>query len=52
VITAIDGRIVRSIGELAGIIDSHAVGDAVTLTVRRGTEEAQLRAVLREWQAG
>jgi S1-C subfamily serine protease len=52
VITAIDGRIVRSIGELAGIIDSHAVGDTVTLTVRRGTEELQLRAVLREWQAG
>lgn len=52
VITAIDGRIVRSIGELAGIIDSHGVGETVTLTVRRGTEELQLRAVLREWQAG
>lgn len=51
VVTAIDGRIVRSIGELAGIIDSHAVGDSVTLTVRRGTEEVQLRAALREWQA-
>ncbi|MSP21484.1 MAG: PDZ domain-containing protein [Dehalococcoidia bacterium] len=52
VITAIDGRIVRSIGALAGIIDSQAVGDTVTLTVRRGTEELQLRATLREWQAG
>jgi S1-C subfamily serine protease len=52
VITAIDGRIVRSIGELAGIIDSHAVGDTVTLTVRRGVEELQLRAQLREWQVG
>jgi S1-C subfamily serine protease len=51
-ITAIDGRLVRSIGELAGIIDSHAVGETVTLTVRRGTEDLQLRAVLREWQTG
>ena len=52
VITAIDGRLVRSIGELAGIIDSHAVGETVTLTVRRGSEDLQLRAVLREWQTG
>lgn len=52
VITAIDGRLVRSIGELAGIIDSHAVGDTVELTVQRGREQLQLRAVLREWQAG
>ncbi len=51
VVTAIDGRLVRSIGELAGIIDSHAVGDAVTLTVQRGRDQLQLRAVLREWQA-
>lgn len=52
VITAIDGRLVRSIGELAGIIDSHAVGETVALTVQRGREQVQLRAVLREWQAG
>ena len=52
VVTAIDGRIVRSIGELAGIIDSHAVGETVTLAVQRGREQVQLRAVLREWQSG
>ncbi|MFN8638367.1 MAG: trypsin-like peptidase domain-containing protein [Dehalococcoidia bacterium] len=52
VITAIDGRIVRSIGELAGIVDSHTVGDAIALTVQRGKDQVQLRAVLREWQAG
>ncbi len=51
VVTAIDGRIVRSIGELAGIIDSHAVGDSVKLTVQRGRDQIQLDAVLREWQA-
>lgn len=51
VITAIDGRIVRSIGELAGIIDSHAVGDTVKLTVQRGRDQVQVEAVLREWQA-
>ncbi|MCC6237060.1 MAG: trypsin-like peptidase domain-containing protein [Dehalococcoidia bacterium] len=52
VITAIDGRIVRSIGELAGIIDSHAVGDTVKLTVQRGRDQIQVDAVLREWQSG
>ena len=52
VVTAIDGRLVRSIGELAGIIDSRAVGETVTLTVRRGAESLQLRAALREWQTG
>jgi S1-C subfamily serine protease len=50
VVTAIDGRAVRSISELAGIIDSRSVGDSVTLTVQRNGQQVELRATLREWQ--
>ena len=49
VITAIDGVAVRDVPELARIIDSHEVGDEVTLTVVRDGESITIEAVLRAW---
>ena len=49
VITAIDGVAVRDVQELARIIDSHEVGDEVTLTVVRDGESITIEAVLRAW---
>ncbi len=49
VITAIDGVEVQDVPELARIIDSHEVGDEVTLTVVRDGESITIEAVLRAW---
>ena len=49
VITAIDGVEVNDVQELARIIDSHDVGDTVTLTVVRDGESITVEAVLRAW---
>ena len=51
IITAIDGDTVRSMQELAGRIQRYAPGDAVTLTVQRGTEELTLDVTLGEQPA-
>ena len=51
VITAIDGVEVQDVQELARIIDSHEVGDQVTLTVVRDGESITIEAVLQAWPA-
>ena len=52
VITAIDGIAVNDVQELARIIDSHDVGDTVTLTVVRDGASITVEAVLRAWITG
>ena len=49
VITAIGGVEVQDVPELARIIDSHEVGDPVTLTVVRDGEPITVEAVLQAW---
>ena len=49
VITAIDGIEVNDVQELARIIDSHDVGDTVTLTVVRDGQSITVEATLRAW---
>ncbi len=49
VITTIDGVEVQDVPELARIIDSHEVGDPVTLTVVRDGESITIEAVLGAW---
>ena len=49
VITAIDGVAVNDVQELARIIDSHDVGDTVTLTVVRDGQSITVEATLRAW---
>ena len=49
VITAIDGVEVNDVQELARIIDSHDVGDTVTLTVVRDGASIMVEATLRAW---
>ena len=49
VITAIDGVAVNDVQELARIIDSHDVGDTVTLTVVRDGQSLTVEATLRAW---
>ncbi len=49
VITAIDGVAVNDVQELARIIDSHDVGDTVTLTVVRDGQPITVEATLRAW---
>ncbi|MYB41864.1 MAG: PDZ domain-containing protein [Chloroflexi bacterium] len=49
VITAIDGVAANDVQELARIIDSHDVGDTVSLTVVRAGESITVEAVLRAW---
>ena len=51
VITAIDGVAVQDVQELARIIDSHEVGDPVTLTVLRDGQSITIEAVLRAWSS-
>ncbi len=46
IITAIDGKPVTSMGELAGRIRSYAPGDAVSLDIVRGGEEQSLDVTL------
>ncbi len=49
VITAIDGVEVNDVQELARIIDSHDVGDTVTLKVLRDGQSITVEAELRAW---
>jgi putative serine protease PepD len=46
VITAINGRPVAAPDELIVAIRAQAVGDTVTLTVRRGDDEQEVRVTL------
>ncbi len=49
VITAIDGKPMKSFDALANYIDSKSVGDKVTLTVHRDGKTIQLTATLQAW---
>jgi S1-C subfamily serine protease len=49
VITAIDGKAIMSFEDLALGIDSHNVGDTVTVTVQRGSQTLQLKGTLGPW---
>lgn len=49
IVTAIDGREVSTIQELARIVDSKNVGDTVKLKIVRGGNTMELSATLREW---
>jgi putative serine protease PepD len=46
VVTKIDDRVVDSSDELVAAVRSHAPGDKVTLTIRRGTAEQTVRVTL------
>ena len=50
VITAINGVPVTSIEELARIVDSHDVGDVITLSVVRGGKAIEVVATLLAWE--
>ncbi|HYM15801.1 MAG TPA: trypsin-like peptidase domain-containing protein [Dehalococcoidia bacterium] len=49
VITAIDGKPMKSFDDLANYIDTKNVGDKVTITVFRNGKEIQLTATLNSW---
>ena len=49
VVVAIDGEQVATVQRLASIIDSHDVGDTVTLTIVRAGERLEVTAELQEW---
>lgn len=51
IIVAIDGQPMKTFEDLADYIDSRKVGDEVTLSVRRGGEDIELRAELRPWDS-
>jgi S1-C subfamily serine protease len=46
VITAVDGKPVRKANDLFDLLDTHKVGDTVTLTLRRDGQEAEAQATL------
>ena len=49
VVTAIDGKPMSTIEQLAKTIDGYKVGDTVKLTVIRGGNQIEVSATLREW---
>ncbi len=49
VVTAIDGKPMKTFDDLANYIDGKSVGDTVTLTVHRGGKDVQLTATLQAW---
>ena len=49
VITAIDGKAILSFQDLALAVDTHNVGDSVTVTVTRGSQTTQLTGTLGPW---
>lgn len=49
VITALDGRAVRSIEGLITVLNGHKPGDSVQLSVRRGQETLEITVVLGKW---
>ena len=48
IITAIDGRPVRTTSDLYAVLDEHAAGDTVRVTVLRGGRESQHNVTLAE----
>ena len=48
IITGIEGRVVGSSAELSDVLDAHAPGDSVTLTLLRDGTEMEVTAVLAE----
>lgn len=52
VITEVDGRPVASFDDLALAVDTHDVGETVSLTVHRAGETLQLTATLGAWTSG
>ena len=51
VITAIDGKPMKTFDDLAGYIDSKNVGDKVTLTVHRDGKDMQIDVTLKGWDS-
>ena len=51
VVTAVDGKEVNTVQQLARIIDTRNVGDQVKLSVIRGGRQIELTATLQEWNA-
>ena len=51
VITAIDGKPMKTFDDLANYIDQKSVGDKVTLTVHRDGKDIQLTATLQAWDS-
>ncbi len=51
VITAIDGKAMKSFDDLANYVDQKSVGDKVTLTVHRNGKDLQLTATLQSWNS-
>lgn len=51
VVTAIDGKAMKTFEDLANYVDQKNVGDKVTLTVRRGGKDLKLTATLQAWNS-
>lgn len=51
VIVSIDGEPMKTFEDLADYVDSKAVGDTVTLQVRRDGEDLELTATLKSWDS-
>ncbi len=51
VIVAMDGQDVATFDEMAGIIDSHEVGDTIKIRVDRDGDEIEMEATLKDWDA-
>lgn len=49
VILAVDGTAVSDVKALARIIDQHAIGDQVQITIWRGGQQLTVHATLQEW---
>ncbi|MFA7296448.1 MAG: trypsin-like peptidase domain-containing protein [Dehalococcoidia bacterium] len=49
IVTAIDGKPMATIEQLAKTVDGYKVGDTVKLTVIRGGSQIEVSATLREW---
>ena len=49
VITAVDGRRIKSVDDVASYLESKKVGDKVKLTIVRGKDELTVEATLGEW---
>jgi S1-C subfamily serine protease len=52
VITAVDGKAVTTMSELAAQLSGHKPGDVVTLTIVRGGQTQQVRVTLQAWPEG
>lgn len=51
IITAVDGKAINTMSQLASVIGGHAPGDKVALTVLRGTQTLTLNVTLGSWPA-